>query len=148
MPIFRSSSSLRPHFTNFGKPRALANLKFQCRIRFEVPARNRGKLHRNVKSPALVPHDFAVRVCAVVLRAANSLTESNPPCFARTPDAARVHRIPSRVRDDRDTPLVWDETAADMQVIWGKTERKYFSLWEWTAANTPNLARRADDVRA
>jgi hypothetical protein len=22
-----------------------------------------------------------------------------------------VHRIPSRVRDDRDTPLEWDETA-------------------------------------
>jgi hypothetical protein len=49
--------------------------------------------------------------------------------FARTPDAARVHRIPPRVRDDRDTPLVWDETVADMAVIWGKTERKYFSLW-------------------
>src|SRR5258706_13196746 len=25
--------------------------------------------------------------------------------------AARVHRIPPRVRDDRDTPLEWDETA-------------------------------------
>jgi hypothetical protein len=25
--------------------------------------------------------------------------------------AARVHRIPSRVRDDRDTPLKWDGTA-------------------------------------
>ena len=50
--------------------------------------------------------------------------------FVRTPDAARVHRIPPRVRDDRDTPLVWDETAADMPVIWGKAEREYFSLWE------------------
>jgi hypothetical protein len=25
--------------------------------------------------------------------------------------AARVHRIPSRVRDDREPPLVWDGTA-------------------------------------
>ena len=61
----------------------------------------------------------------------------------RTPDAARVHRIPSRVRDDRDTPLMWDETAADMEVIWVGTEREYFSLWVSTDPTTPNLARRA-----
>jgi hypothetical protein len=29
----------------------------------------------------------------------------------------RVHRIPSRVRDDRDTPLVWDETAVHIGPI-------------------------------
>jgi hypothetical protein len=29
----------------------------------------------------------------------------------------RVHRIPSRVRDDRDTPLVWDETAVHIALI-------------------------------
>ena len=40
---------------------------------------------------------------------------------------------------------MWDETVAGMKVIWGKTERKYFSLWEWTGSNTPNLARRAED---
>jgi len=39
------------------------------------------------------PHDFAVRVSTVRQR-----------CL-------RVHRIPSRVRDDRDTPLWWNETA-------------------------------------
>jgi hypothetical protein len=38
------------------------------------------------------PHDFAVRFCAIRQR------------------RIRVHRIPSRVRDDRDTPLEWDET--------------------------------------
>ena len=32
--------------------------------------------------------------------------------------AARVHRIPPRVRDDRDTPLQWDETARDIELIW------------------------------
>ena len=36
--------------------------------------------------------------------------------------AARVHRIPSRVRDDRDTPLHGDGTAADVEVIWAKRE--------------------------
>ena len=39
------------------------------------------------------PHDFAVRFCAIRQR------------------RIRVHRIPPRVRDDRDTPLEWDETA-------------------------------------
>src|ERR1700674_703157 len=29
----------------------------------------------------------------------------------------RVHRIPSRVRDDREPPLQWDETTTDKQVI-------------------------------
>ena len=39
------------------------------------------------------PHDFAVRkVCALVR------------------SATRVHRIPPRVRDDREPPLMWDET--------------------------------------
>jgi hypothetical protein len=39
------------------------------------------------------PHDFAVRVSTVRQR------------------YLRVHRIPPRVRDDREPPLWWDETA-------------------------------------
>src|SRR3954453_7168548 len=39
------------------------------------------------------PHDLAVRISSVRQR-----------CL-------RGHRIPPRVRDDRDTPLWWDETA-------------------------------------
>jgi hypothetical protein len=39
------------------------------------------------------PHGFAVRVSAVRYR------------------HIRVHRIPPRVRDDREPPLQWDETA-------------------------------------
>ena len=54
-----------------------------------------------------------------------------------------VHRIPPRVRDDREPPLRWDETATFMEVIWVKTETEYFFLWDSTAATTPNLARRA-----
>jgi hypothetical protein len=33
-------------------------------------------------------------------------------------DTACVHRIPPRVNDDRDTPLMWDETVTDIEVIW------------------------------
>jgi hypothetical protein len=39
------------------------------------------------------PHDFAVRKIGALVSS-----------------AVRVHRIPSRVRDDRDTPLEWDGT--------------------------------------
>jgi hypothetical protein len=41
-------------------------------------------------------------------------------------DIARVHRIPSRVRDDREPPLWWDETARFMQVIWVGSEGRIF----------------------
>jgi hypothetical protein len=60
------------------------------------------------------PHDFAVRVSALVF------------------SAARVHRIPPRVRDDRDTPLMWDETPRIMDLIWVRREGKYFCKWGWT----------------
>ena len=40
--------------------------------------------------------------------------------------AAHVHRISSRVRDDRDTPLMWDETVTDMEVIWVGREAEIF----------------------
>jgi hypothetical protein len=32
--------------------------------------------------------------------------------------AAHVHRIPPRVRDDREPPLRWDETAGISELIW------------------------------
>jgi hypothetical protein len=38
----------------------------------------------------------------------------------------RVHRISSRVRDDRDTPLKWNETGADMPVICVGREAEIF----------------------
>ena len=65
--------------------------------------------------------------------------------FASHAQHCCVHRISSRVRDDRDTPLVWDETAAVIEVIWVGAEQKNFLLWDSTAAITPNLDRRAVD---
>src|ERR1700694_1586367 len=46
--------------------------------------------------------------------------------------AARVHRIPPRVRDVRNAPL-WDRTAAVVEVICPTGEAKYFCKWGWTA---------------
>ena len=60
------------------------------------------------------PHDFAVRLSTVRQR------------------RIRVHRIPPRVRDDREPPLRWDETARDMQVIWVRRDREYFCGEDWT----------------
>src|SRR3954447_5084077 len=53
----------------------------------------------------------------------------------------RVHRIPSRVRDDREPPLDWDETARVIILIWVRDERNYFRKWDWTAQG--RFARQA-----
>jgi hypothetical protein len=74
----------------------------------EIPA----KLDASVGASG--PHDFTVRISAIRQR------------------RIRVHRIPSRVRDDRDTPLMWDETAGDIEVIWVNRETEYFCKWGWT----------------
>ena len=50
--------------------------------------------------------------------------------------AARVHRIPSRVRDDRDTPLQGDGTAVVMEVIWVGMKSEYFFWQDWTGQIT------------
>ena len=80
---------------------------------------------------------------AVVLHAANRSRRAIRPALASHAQHCCVHRISSRVRDDRDTPLVWDETAAVIEVIWVGAEQQNFLLWDSTAAITPNLARRA-----
>jgi hypothetical protein len=59
-----------------------------------------------------------------------------PQARALVRSAARVHRIPSRVRDDRDTPLMRDETAGDLKVIWISGEAEYFCKGGWTLMDT------------
>jgi hypothetical protein len=41
------------------------------------------------------------------------------------------HPVPN-VRDDRETPLMWDGMAGIMELIWGKREGIYFSRGDWT----------------
>src|SRR5258708_4001459 len=55
-----------------------------------------------------------------------------PQAGAFVKSAARVHRIPPRVRDDRDTPLEWGGMAGNMDLIWGKREGIYFCERDWT----------------
>jgi hypothetical protein len=53
-------------------------------------------------------------------------------------DTACVHRIPPRVRDDREPPLRWDETARDIPVFRGRREAEYFSDRDWTEIRRMN----------
>ena len=43
-----------------------------------------------------------------------------------------VHRIPSRVRDDREPPLMWDGTAIISEVIWVRPKQQSFCRQDWT----------------
>src|ERR1700738_1851419 len=51
----------------------------------------------------------------------------NPRC-PRPP-----HPVPY-VRDDRDTPLMWDGTARLLEVIWVSRKQEYFCKQDWTAS--------------
>src|ERR1700741_5260320 len=63
VPPFRSScTTAAPPSTNFGKQRALANLRFSsAAFDLKFLLRTRGNLGRNFKSAAPAPHGFAVR---------------------------------------------------------------------------------------
>ena len=73
------------------------------------------------------PHVFTVRFSAVRYRHFS------------------VHRIPPRVRDDREPPLRWDGTAAISEVIWVGWEAELFL--RWGLDRTTKSARAKDATR-
>src|SRR6185312_62621 len=56
--------------------------------------------------------------------------------------AIRIHRIPPRVRDDREPPLVTGETRGIKSVICPTTRVEYFCVKGWT--DFWRFARRVD----
>src|SRR5712664_3362703 len=48
----------------------------------------------------------------------------------------RVHRIPPRVRDDHDTPLLWDGMAESINLFLPNGEAEYFCKGGWTPLST------------
>jgi hypothetical protein len=60
----------------------------------------------------------------------------------------RVHRIPPRVRDDRDTPLEWGETGGVVELIWDNREGKYFCKWVWTGQRPESPSGKSAARRA
>src|SRR6266403_6173137 len=84
------------------------------------------------------PHDFTVREQRLSSACHSS---AHGPCRPAlpSPDIARrcrVHRIPPRVRDDRDTPLEWDETVRLSELICLGPKQKYFCKRGWTGKLT------------
>jgi hypothetical protein len=59
-------------------------------------------------------------------------TTSPSASRAVRPQHISVHRIPPRVRDDREPPPQWDGTARLVKVIWVGGEAEYFSTGDWT----------------
>ena len=71
---------------------------------------------------------YAKSICRL-----RAVDRSRDPALRSRTRRCRVHRIPPRVRDDRDTPLEWDETVMDIDLIWVRREQKYFCKRGWTA---------------
>ena len=70
-------------------------------------------------------------------------TTSPSASSALVSSTARVHRIPPRVRDDRDTPLEWDETARGVKVIWFFGKSEYFFKRGWTGKSADDPAGKS-----
>jgi hypothetical protein len=91
------------------------------------------------------PHDFAVRSKHLSSAIDRSRAETRPAITSRA-KRCRVHRIPPRVRDDRDTPLCGDETAGVLEVIWVRREQKpgvsfrRARPWQYRPVSLPELA--------
>ena len=81
-----------------------------------------------------------------VLRAVSSLTG----CPALQPPSAptpRVHRIPPRVRDDRDTPLLSRRDGAEIATDLGREGSRYFCREDWMTQIILNLLGKLDFSR-
>jgi hypothetical protein len=65
-----------------------------------------------------------------------SQASSTRPAIPSRAKRCRVHRIPSRVRDDHDTPLLWGGMARLIEMFLPIMEAKYFCKWGWTPLST------------
>src|SRR5260370_3834632 len=74
------------------------------------------------------------------LTSTNLMPASGHQDHTTSPSASRairqrrisVHRIPPRVRDDREPPLQRNGTAGVLELIWVKREAEYFCEKGWT----------------
>jgi len=70
------------------------------------------------------PHDFTVRIRTIRQR------------------RIRVHRIPSRACDDRETPLVSGRDQIAILLIWPSRQRKFLKIRNWWMR--PRASRQAE----
>src|SRR5713101_7774847 len=83
------------------------------------------------------PHDFAVRCNISRPRACDRSQIFRPALrpLARSTLPRPPHPAPN-VRDDHDTPLLWDGMARVLEMIWGEWKQKYFCKQDWTGQIT------------
>ena len=67
------------------------------------------------------------------------LMRFNSPCDHPVRRRPRVHHIPPRVRDDRDTPLLSSRDSRKEPLIWGEGEAEYICNRVWTTQIRLNL---------
>ena len=95
---------------------------------------------RNTPASGAGPHGLPVRFSIVRPARPSSAHRLNlmAACPANSDHARyrRVHRISSRVCDDRETPLVWDETNAGMRCFEQKGNRNIFGYGAGQPRNT------------
>ena len=65
---------------------------------------------------------------------------------SRADTAASTASHPN-VRDDRDTPLVGDETARFLELIWVRRKQEYFCKEDWTGKISLNLKENSSSMR-
>jgi hypothetical protein len=88
------------------------------------------------------PHGFAVRLAPFVVRAGCSLTRDSPRDTVSRRRCC-VHRIPSRVRDDRDTPLLPGETGRFKSLICPTAKAEFCPSGYFAAATAPQDGMKA-----
>src|SRR5437899_294546 len=83
---------------------------------------------------ALIPHTPSSYATTSLVRPLSnrSRIQRTRPAIASRAKRCRVHRIPPRVRDDRDTPLWWGGMRKVVEMIWGCWKQEYFCKGGWT----------------
>jgi hypothetical protein len=110
--------------------RALLGDRLSCHRHLADCQRVRARLGRHASTrfdagiEASGPHDFAVRSSISRQRAIDGSRETRPAISSRA-QCCRVHRIPSRVRDDRDRPSL-ERDGAGYESDLGEARRNIF----------------------
>jgi hypothetical protein len=93
------------------------------------------------------PHGFAVRIERRSSCTPFAAHEIHSPCGHPVRRLSRVHHIPPRVRDDRDTPLLSRRDSEKKPLIWGEREAINICRRDWTTQIRLNLFSKLDFTR-
>ena len=98
-----------------------------CRTRLGSKNLRRLDISNGCQDHAVLPYALAPFVCMPAYR-----SRASPPCDYPARRRCRVHRIPPRVRDDREPPLLSGETGGFVEMICPTSIADYFASEDWT----------------